>query len=51
MTLDDMASIKNVILAAGGAHKVQVIKAALRRGFVNTLVTDENTARALISGA
>lgn len=51
MTLDDMASIKNVILAAGGAHKVQVIKAALRCGFVNTLVTDENTARALISGA
>jgi len=51
MTLDDMASIKNVILAAGGAHKVQVIKGALSRGFVNTLVTDENTARTLILGA
>lgn len=51
MTLDDMAKIKNVILAAGGAHKAQVINAALHRGFVNTLVTDENTARALIAGA
>ena len=48
LTLDEMAEIENVILAAGGGHKVPVMRAALRRGFVNTLVTDENTARALI---
>lgn len=48
LTLDEMAQIENVILAAGGGHKVPVMRAALRRGFVNTLVTDENTARALI---
>lgn len=50
LTLDEMARIKNVILAAGGMHKVPVIGAALKRGFVDTLVTDENTAQALIEG-
>ncbi|MEL6435413.1 MAG: sugar-binding domain-containing protein [Pseudomonadota bacterium] len=48
VSLDDMADIDNVILAAGGLHKVPVIAAALRRGFVDTLVTDENTAQALL---
>ncbi len=51
MSLDDMAQIDNVILAAGGLHKVPIIRAALRRGFVDTLVTDENTAEALIEEA
>ncbi|MEM6372265.1 MAG: sugar-binding domain-containing protein [Pseudomonadota bacterium] len=51
MTLQEMADIENVILAAGGAHKVPVIHAALKRGFVDTLVTDENTAKALLFGA
>ncbi len=51
LTLDEMAKIKNVILAAGGMHKVPIIRAALKRGFVDTLVTDENTARALVDGA
>lgn len=48
MSLDDMAKIDNVILAAGGLHKVPVIGAALKRGFIDTLVTDENTATALL---
>ena len=48
LALDEMAQINNVILAAGGAHKVPIIAAALRRGFVDTLVTDENTANALL---
>lgn len=47
VSLDELACIPNVILAAGGAHKVPIIRAALRRGFVNTLVTDANTAAAL----
>ncbi|MEM9270515.1 MAG: sugar-binding domain-containing protein, partial [Pseudomonadota bacterium] len=50
LTLDEMAKIENVILAAGGAHKVPVIRSALKRSFIDTLVTDENTARALIEG-
>ena len=49
LSLDDMADIENVILAAGGAHKTAVIQAALKRGFVNTLVTDETTAKTLLA--
>ncbi|MFP7672670.1 sugar-binding transcriptional regulator [Marivita sp. S0852] len=48
MSLDDMSRIDNVILAAGGVHKVPIIAASLKRGFVDTLVTDENTATALL---
>lgn len=51
MSLDDLTKINNVILAAGGMHKVPVIAAALKRGFVDTLVTDENTAKAILGRA
>jgi DNA-binding transcriptional regulator LsrR (DeoR family) len=47
---DDLSRIPNVILAAGGAHKVAVNRAILRRGVIDTLVTDESTARALVDG-
>ncbi len=46
--MDDLKGVGNVILAAGGAHKVAVTRAVLRRGVVNTFVTDEATARALL---
>jgi len=49
LTLDDLRAIPNVILAAGGAHKVPVICAALRAGFVDTLVTDEATAETVLN--
>lgn len=49
LSLDDMTKINNVILAAGGLHKVPIIGGALRRGIVDTLVTDENTAEALVA--
>jgi lsr operon transcriptional repressor len=45
---DDLARIPNVILAAGGAQKVAVNRAILGRGVVNTFVTDEASARALL---
>jgi DNA-binding transcriptional regulator LsrR (DeoR family) len=48
--LEDLAGIPNVILAAGGAHKLAVNRAILRRGVVDTFVTDEATARALLVG-
>ena len=48
LSLDDLNKIENVILAAGGLQKVPVIAAALKRGFVDTLVTDENTALELL---
>jgi len=51
MGLDDLMAIPNVILAAGGPHKVAVNRAILKRGVVNTLVTDAATARALLEPA
>ncbi|WP_424976502.1 sugar-binding transcriptional regulator [Dinoroseobacter sp. S124A] len=51
VSLDELARIKNVILAAGGLHKAPILKAALARGFVDTLVTDEATAQALLAEA
>ncbi|MEM8915664.1 MAG: sugar-binding domain-containing protein [Pseudomonadota bacterium] len=48
ISLEELAGIPNVIVAAGGTHKVKVIRAALKRGLVNTLVTDEETAAALL---
>lgn len=48
---DDLARIPNVILAAGGAQKVAVNRAILSRGVVNTFVTDEASARALLDAS
>ena len=45
--LEDLDALPNVIVAAGGLHKVPIIRAILRRGCVDHLVTDEHTARAL----
>lgn len=46
---NDLTRIPNVIAAAGGAHKVPVIKAMLKRpSMINTLVTDEATAQSLL---
>jgi lsr operon transcriptional repressor len=47
--LADLTRIPNVILAAGGPHKVPVIRALLGLGLVNTFVTDQGTARALLT--
>lgn len=49
VSLADLHAIPNVVLAAGGMHKVPIIRAALLRGFVDTLVTDADTADALLS--
>ena len=47
--LADLVKIPNVILAAGGTHKVPVIRALLGLGHINTFVTDEATARDLLA--
>ncbi len=49
--LADLARIPNVILAAGGVPKGPVIRAILGLGHINTFVTDEATARALLDTA
>lgn len=38
------------ILVSGGIEKVQIIRAILRAGYVNRLVTNEAVARALLAG-
>lgn len=45
--LDDLKRIPNVILAAGGLYKKDIISAILNLNVVNTLVIDEQTARTL----
>jgi lsr operon transcriptional repressor len=48
--IENLRRIPNVIMAAGGDHKVPIIKAVLARRVVNSLVTDEATATALLKG-
>lgn len=48
MTLWELRRIRNLIVVASGAEKVQPILAALAGGFVDILVVDQNTAEALV---
>ncbi|NPV87052.1 MAG: sugar-binding transcriptional regulator [Anaerolineae bacterium] len=49
MDLDDLRRIPLVIGIAADAQKVQPILAALRGGYLDALVTDEDTARAVLA--
>ncbi len=40
---------ENVIGVAGGEEKVPAIDAALKGGFIDTLITDEETAKSLVN--
>lgn len=46
--IDDLAAIPDVILAAGAPWKVPIVRAILARGVIDTLVTDYDTAAALV---
>lgn len=48
MTLEDLRRIPHAIGVAGGADKVEAIRAAARAGYITELVTDTPTARSLI---
>ncbi|SFA77685.1 DNA-binding transcriptional regulator LsrR, DeoR family [Poseidonocella pacifica] len=48
MPLEQVLGVPEKIMAAAGPHKVEIIKAACRRGLVDTLVTDDTTARLLL---
>jgi deoxyribonucleoside regulator len=48
LDLDDFVKVPVRVLAAGGPSKVEAIAAALRGGLATVLVTDVDTARALI---
>ena len=47
----DLEDLPNVIVAAGGTHKLAIVRAILLRGCVDHLVTDEHLAQALIETA
>jgi DNA-binding transcriptional regulator LsrR (DeoR family) len=49
--LEMLHSIPRKILAAAGRHKVDILRAALKRGFVDTLITDDVTAELLLNRA
>lgn len=48
--LDVVSAIPNVVLAAGGRHKIAAIRAALKAVEANVLITDSETAKALSEG-
>lgn len=48
MDLESLMTVPSRILAAAGAHKVDIIIAACRRGLVQTLITDDVTARLVL---
>ncbi len=48
---DRLPDLASKILAAGGLHKVPVLRAALAGGYVDVLVTDELTAQSLLGEA
>lgn len=46
--LEELHTMNQVIGVAGGEAKIDAINAVLRGGYLDTLVTDEDTARALL---
>jgi DNA-binding transcriptional regulator LsrR (DeoR family) len=48
LTLDETRRLRRVIGVAGGQEKVEVIRAALRGGLIDVLVTDGRTAQMLL---
>lgn len=48
LTLDDLRKLPVSVLVAGGDEKYTAIRAALRGGYFNALVTDVSTARRLL---
>jgi lsr operon transcriptional repressor len=47
--LADLQSVKELVLAAGGAHKAPIILGALRAGLCHILITDEAAATAVLA--
>ncbi|GAB2026118.1 sugar-binding transcriptional regulator [Lactovum odontotermitis] len=48
LPLESIRKKKNIVVVAGGKAKVQMIQAAIRNGYVNYLITDEETANLLL---
>ncbi len=48
LDLDDIKEVENVIGVSGGEVKVKPLLGAIRGGYIDTLITDEGTAKALL---
>ena len=48
--LDELKTMPGRLCVAGGVEKIEPIKAALRAGYIEQLVTDADTAAALLAG-
>ena len=48
VALDELRELDNVVGVAGGVEKVDAIRGAIAGGLIDTLVTDEPTATALL---
>jgi len=46
--LEDLRKLENVVGVAGGPSKADAILAALRGGYLDVLITDEETAQTLL---
>jgi lsr operon transcriptional repressor len=47
--LEKLKNMQHVIGIAGGGHKIEAIKSALRGGYIHSLITDERTASGLLA--
>ncbi len=47
--LQSLAKMKHVVGVAGGKEKIEAIEAALKGGFIHSLISDEETARILLT--
>ncbi|WP_421725242.1 sugar-binding transcriptional regulator [Bauldia sp.] len=47
--LEDLRSLKSLVLASGGPRKVDILTGALRTGLVDVLVSDETTVEAVLA--
>jgi DNA-binding transcriptional regulator LsrR (DeoR family) len=48
-SLADLRAVRELVLAAGGAHKAPIIRAAIRAQLCHVLITDESAATALLN--
>lgn len=48
MPLEQVKNVPEKIMAAAGEHKVEIIRASIKRGLVDTLLTDDVTAQLLL---
>lgn len=49
LNIQELRNVKNVIGLASGAEKIDSIRAAARLGYINTLITDYNTAQTILN--